>query len=384
MTDKTLVKRRPNELRDLIEGADFRAQLVKALPKPMTPERFVRIAVTSMMRNPQLMQTTKESFFRCLLDLSAMGLEPDGRQAHLIPRRNKHTGLVDCTLVVDYKGIKELLYRNQDIIDEHSDVVGDMDIFEYEFGSNKHLFHKPNVHNRGRIFAAYSHIKLPHGGEAFDVMSIEEITAIQRRSAAGDSDKSPWKTDWSEMAKKTVFKRLAKGLPLSPKTRDAMETDQGYDTIEAASVLPIRRATVGGQAKVVDEMSAEEEREESVETIDPELYVSPNDPDEVPAQQTTQAPTSPPTPVSVAPPPSKPPGPLTLVKRQLKEAGYTWEEFLALLKSVRLVSDDVKDINNVPANALHQALSDWDSCIDRLGQERAKNKPSEQTGELPI
>ena len=134
MTDKTLAaKRKPNELRDLIEGPDFRAQLLKALPKAMTPERFVRITATSMMRNPKLMQCSRESFFRCLLDLSAMGLEPDGRQAHLIPRRNK-TGGMDCTLVVDYKGLKELLYRNGDIVDEHSDVVGDMDFFEYEFG----------------------------------------------------------------------------------------------------------------------------------------------------------------------------------------------------------------------------------------------------------
>ena len=91
-----------------------------------------------MMRNPKLMQCSRDTFFRCLLDLSAMGLEPDGRQAHLIPRKNK-TGGLDCTLIIDYKGIKEMLYRNGDIVDEHSDVVGDLDLFEYEYGTNKHL-----------------------------------------------------------------------------------------------------------------------------------------------------------------------------------------------------------------------------------------------------
>ena len=176
MTDKTLAaKRKPNELRDIIEGPDFRAQLLKALPKAMTPERFVRITATAMMRNPKLMQCSRETFFRCILDLAAIGLEPDGRQAHLIPRKNNKQGTVDCTLIVGYQGLKELLYRNGDILSEHSDVVGDMDTFDYEFGSNKHLYHKPNIHSRGKVFAAYSHIKLPRGEETFDVMNVEEV-----------------------------------------------------------------------------------------------------------------------------------------------------------------------------------------------------------------
>ena len=205
MTD-TLAKRKPSELRTLIEGPEFRAQLAKGLPNAMSPERFVRITITSTMRNPRLLDCTRETFFRCVLDLAAMGLEPDGRQAHLIPRKNKAGG-TDCTMIIDYKGIKELLYRHGDIIDEHSDVVGELDIFECEYGSNKHLRHVPNTRDRGKIYAAYSFITLPKGGTTFDVMSAEEVEAIRRRSAYPDGE--PWTRDWSEMAKKTVFKRLA-------------------------------------------------------------------------------------------------------------------------------------------------------------------------------
>jgi recombination protein RecT len=364
MTDtKTLAKRKPNELRELIEGSEFRAQLAKALPTAMSPERFVRITVTSTMRNPKLLQCTRDTFFRCLLDLSALGLEPDGRQAHLIPRKNK-TGGMDCTLIVDYKGLKELLYRNGDIIDEHSAVVGDLDHFEYEFGSNKHLTHRPNTRERGKIYCAYSFVTLPRGGTNFEVLSIDEIEAIRKRSAAGDS--GPWVTDWAEMAKKSVFKRLAKGLPLSPRTRDAIEVDNSYEVPEPASVTTTR-ASVGGRREVSSQSLSDPVPENGEE---PEKAAE--EPEEAPGppQMAPETPASPQEPVSPVPGPDKPPGPLTRLRGLLKESGFRSEELLRLLKSVRLINQNVGDLSHVPAKALEEVLGDWENCVKRLELER--------------
>ena len=366
MTDpKALAKRPKNELRELIEGSEFRAQLAKALPNAMSPERFVRITVTSTMRNPKLLLCSRETFFRCLLDLSAMGLEPDGRQAHLIPRKNKAGGM-DCTLVVDFKGLKELLYRNGDIVSEHSDVVGDLDLFEYEFGSNQHLTHRPNTRDRGKVYCAYSYVTLPKGGSAFEVMSVEEIEGIRRRSPAGDS--GPWVTDWSEMAKKTVFRRLSKSLPLSPKTRDAIEVDQTYDAIEPAPIATTR-AVVGGRSREPEPEISEDDKwppvVDYVGLVDEHGPVEEPEPP-APVHQTPQEP------VSAEKAPDKPPGPLQRVRLALKEAGFKAEELLNLLKTVRLAKSDVKDLGNVPANALEQALEDWQNVIDRLTLERSK------------
>jgi recombination protein RecT len=370
MTDKTLTKRKPNELREIIEGADFRAQLLKALPNGMSPERFVRIAVTSMMRNPKLMQTTRETFFRCLLDLGAMGLEPDGRQAHLIPRKNRHTNAIDCTLVVDYKGLKELMYRNGDIIDEHSDYVGDMDFFEYEFGSNKRLIHRPNVMARGKIFCAYSHVTLPRGGQTFDVMSIDEIELIRKRSASPDS--GPWVTDYLEMCKKTVFRRLSKSLPLSPKTRDAIETDQTYDIVQEPAATPMR-AVVGGTRR---ELAPEEDGEMEA-PADLPSEPEPSEPAGVHQEPQER--------VSEESKVDKAPGPLTTVRARLKEAGYRPDEFLTLLKAVRLAPVGVKDISQVTPAALKEALGDWENCLKRLEIERAnaKNPQPVQPDDFP-
>jgi recombination protein RecT len=354
MTDKPLAKRKPNELRELIEGSEFRAQLAKALPNAMSPERFVRITVTSTMRNPRLLQCSRQTFFRCLLDLSAIGLEPDGRQAYLIPRKNKKTGEIDCTLIIGYQGIKELLYRNGDIIDEHSDVVGDMDHFEYEFGSQKHLIHRPNVHSRGRIFAAYSYISLPRGGQTFQVMGIEEIEAVRKRSAS--PEEGPWISDWSEMAKKTVFRRLAKGLPLSPKTRDALELDQADDLAQPVSPT---RAMIGGKA--IQAMPDEDPGLAFEEPLEPQ-----SDDDE---------------PVSPPEASQKPPGPLTRLKWALKEAGFKPDELVALLKlpSVHLITDDrINRIDLVPRRALEQCLDDWDNCVLKLKEQRELAKQPQE------
>lgn len=365
MTDKPLQKRRPNELRDLIEGPDFRAQLLKALPNAMSPERFIRITATSMMRNPKLMQCNRDTFFRCLLDLSAMGLEPDGRQAHLIPRKNK-TGGLDCTLIIDYKGIKEMLYRNGDIVDEHSDVVGDLDLFEYEYGTNKHLTHRPNTHNRGKIFCVYSFITLPRGGNTFDVMSSEEIETVRKRSSSPDN--GPWLSDWSEMAKKTVFKRLAKGLPLSPKTRDAIELDNTYEVEHTPMTSTPMRAVIGGTRA---SSTGDDEPQPSAQPIwSGEHRANIPEPDPEPAEA-DGVPQTPQERVSDQSKADKPPGPLTLVRTRLKEAGFKPEALVKLLIAVRLVHPDVADISHVPAKALEEALSDWENCIKRLEVERA-------------
>ena len=68
-------------------------------------------------------------------------------------------------------------------------------------------------------------------------MSVDEIEAIRRRSKAGNS--GPWVTDWNEMAKKTVFRRLTKWLPLSPEFRDAVEADD-----EPSAPIEVRQAKV--------------------------------------------------------------------------------------------------------------------------------------------
>ena len=218
-------------LKQTINGEAMREQFARALPAHLSAERFCRIAITALSRTPKLLECTQESVMRCLLDLSALGLEPDGRRAHLIPYGR------DCTLVVDYKGLVELAMRSGVIAKLHADVVCENDVFEYQMGEvTQHRIDWQN--DRGEMYAAWAMAQTKTGERFFAVMSRSEVEAIRNRSRAGKS--GPWVTDFAEMAKKTVFRRLAKWLPLSAEFRDLLDKDdeQFRDVTPAPTVIP--------------------------------------------------------------------------------------------------------------------------------------------------
>lgn len=216
-------------IRDRLQGDDFRLAVAKALPRHLKPDRFIRIALTAITRTPALADCDQASFFQSLLSLSQYGLEPDGRRAHLIPFNNRKRGVIECQLILDWKGLSELIFRSGLVSTLHADVIRAGDIFDYSMGVLKdHIPHylrrdagKPK--EAGEVYAAYAVATMKDGSRKCEVMSEEQIEGIRRRSKAGDS--GPWVTDRAEMAKKTAFRRLSKWLPLSAELREAVEHD---------------------------------------------------------------------------------------------------------------------------------------------------------------
>lgn len=170
-----------------------------------------------------------------MLTLSQMGLEPDGRHAHLIPYGK------ECQAIIDYKGLVQLALRSDQVAKIHADVVCENDDFEYDLGAiNRHRidFRKP----RGNVFAVYAMCEMKDGSIACEVMSKTDVELVRSRSRAGNS--GPWVTDWNEMAKKTVFKRLSKWLPMSSEYRDAVDLeDNSTVQIDQSHVLNIEPAS---------------------------------------------------------------------------------------------------------------------------------------------
>jgi recombination protein RecT len=222
----------------LISSDAYKKQFALALPKHLKPERFIRIALTALTKNPKLGKCTQASLVSCLLDLSALGLEPDGRRAHLIPYMNNKTGELVCTLIVDYKGLVELAMNTKEVSNIHADVICENDIFEYNLGQI--VRHEIDFHrDRGVMYAAYCIITMKDGTKKCEVMTKAEIDAIRERSKAGKD--GPWVTDYNEMAKKTVFRRASKWIKLSPEVREKLEKDDAglYDIDPLAPGAPM-------------------------------------------------------------------------------------------------------------------------------------------------
>lgn len=233
---------RKNDLRQLIASDRMKQQFASALPQHLSADRFCRIALTALTRMPKLAECTQESLMRCLLDLSALGLEPDGRRAHLIPFDNRKLGTVECTLILDWKGLAELAMRSGIIAKLHADVVCENDEFDYNLGevvSHKIDFRKP----RGEMYAAYAMAVTKEGPVFVAVLNKDEIDSVMKRSQGYKSaiqynKTHPWLTDYNEMAKKTAFRRLSKWLPLSAEFRDAVDKDDDMPPLEPRDVTP--------------------------------------------------------------------------------------------------------------------------------------------------
>src|SRR4029077_12010336 len=138
-------------IRDFLQSQDFQKQAMLALPKGANYPRFARSALTATFTNPKLLDCSRDSFLNCLMRLAQAGLEPDGRRAHLIPRKNKD-GAIHCTLQIHYKGIAEQARRNGDVAYIHCDVVCDNDQFDYRFGTGAKLEHIPAAGARGEVW----------------------------------------------------------------------------------------------------------------------------------------------------------------------------------------------------------------------------------------
>lgn len=229
--DKTAL---PRSVKSWLASDYLREQIRLVLPKHCTAERMVRVALTALMRTPKLAGCTPESVMKCMLDLSALGLEPDGRRAHLIPYGNT------CTLIIDYKGLVELARKNGEVSYIRADVVCDKDVFTYVNGEVNHAIDFRN--DRGPMYAAYAVVTFKDGSKHSEVMVRSEIEAIRKRSKAGDD--GPWVTDYNEMAKKTCFRRASKWITLSPEVQDALDCDVDTSAVNGSLVEEMPTAKI--------------------------------------------------------------------------------------------------------------------------------------------
>ena len=99
------------------------------------------------------------------------------------------------------------------------------DTFEYEYGLDPKLKHVPAQKDRGNVIMYYAVLKLKNGGVGFEVMSREDVEKFaMKKSKAYRS--GPWQTDFDEMAKKTVLKKVLKYAPLKTEFARAVATDE--------------------------------------------------------------------------------------------------------------------------------------------------------------
>lgn len=217
-------KKAPSSIQDYIE---VMAPAIKAaLPSVMTPERFSRITLSALSANPKLKECTPQSFLGAMMTAAQLGLEPNTPlgQAYLIPFKNH--GRMECQFQLGYKGIIDLAYRSGEVSIIQAHTVYENDEFTYELGLDPKLLHIPAKSNRGNPIAYYAMFKTKDGGYGFQVMSISDVKEHAQKFSKSYGN-GPWQSNFDEMAKKTVLKKVLKYAPLKSDFARGLVQDGG-------------------------------------------------------------------------------------------------------------------------------------------------------------
>lgn len=222
-----------NEIAEVLTNQLALPSVSDALPKDFNKARFVQNAVALMQDNKDLAKYPQAQIVPGLLKGAYLGLDFFNKECYLIPYGS------DLQFQVDYKGSIKLAkkYAVRPVDEIYARIVREGDEFSEEVRDNEPVINfKPKPFNNGKIIGAFAVCQYKDGGAKVEVMSIEQLDAAKRMSKAQTG--TAWKFFPEEMYKKTVIRRLCKGIPieLENSTQEALMHDDTVIDSEARVV----------------------------------------------------------------------------------------------------------------------------------------------------
>lgn len=272
------------EIQKLFESDWAQKKIAGALPKHLTPERIQKLAVSVIARTPELMRCNLRSLVEGVATLADLGLELGGGlgYAYLVPYG------AQAQAIIGWRGLIELARRSGKLKEVRTRVVYSKDVFELTYGDEEKLVHRVrDLNDRGELVAVYCIAEFKDGTRHLELMSKAEIEKVRAKSPTGRSAKSPWSTDYEEMARKTVVRRSSKYWPLSAedfgRSAAEVESEDNGEMIDAVSAAVSRGVSAPSapssivdagvdaisDAEIVDPVTGEVSSSSSPKPIDP-------------------------------------------------------------------------------------------------------------------
>ncbi|MFD7793560.1 recombinase RecT [Streptomyces sp. NPDC059759] len=233
-----------------------------ALPRHVDRVHFMSVARAIL---PNLSKCSNQSITSALLACARFGLEPDGRQAAVIPYGDT------ATFQPMYEGYIELMYRHPRVDSVHFNWVREKDAWDYEptAPSPKDFFHKPRVdlteEERGPVILAYAFAWIEGRRSQVIILNRSQAEAIRdkyskayKKAENKGTKDSPWHTDFDAMWAKSGVRRLVKVVPTSHELAELVQADDDADDNSAAPAV-IRGTVVARDEQGPGEGGAEEQ-----------------------------------------------------------------------------------------------------------------------------
>jgi len=244
MANEMVVREKALSLRDFLSNKDRIKSFEAVLPAWLSVDRFLKVVFSSALRNPKILDCTKESILNAVMGCATLGLEPILGRAYLIPYNNnkqingRWQKVLECQFQPGYQGLIDLARRSNTISDVRAYNVYQNDEFDLSFGMTPDIHHRPWYmvpekagEGPGDIFGAYCVWILKDGTKHPEFMHIMDIHKRRDRSQAYQNDmkykttNSPW-LQWPEdMNLKTVIKHSSKMVPASIEFMQAVSYD---------------------------------------------------------------------------------------------------------------------------------------------------------------
>ena len=236
----------------------------------ISPERLVKVALAAIFRTPKLLECNPVSLLNAFMECSQLGLECGGvlGQAYLVPYSNKvkREGQPDrwemsAQFILGYRGMIALARRSGEIASIEANVVREGDRFEERKGTDPMLLHVPNRDTTEvkPLRLVYAIARLTSGETVTEVMSRADVDKIRARSKSKDN--GPWVSDYDEMARKTVVRRLFKYLPVSIEVQAVVNEDDERDraTIDVVPQIEGESRAASLARRITESKAAPEE-----------------------------------------------------------------------------------------------------------------------------
>lgn len=222
-----------DEVRNTIMSEEVKHQLHMVLPPQMPVERFQRVAITAINKNPDLIECSRQSLYNAFMVCAQDGLLPDGQEAAIV-KYNSKDGVPTAQYQPMVKGILKKIRNSGELKSIMATCIYKEDPFRYWVDDDgEHLKHEPDLFaaDRGRIIGAYALAKTKDDAIYIKVMTAAEIETVRQSSKAKNA--TPWTQWWDQMAEKTVIRRLAKRMPMSTDLDDFMRRDDELHEVQA-------------------------------------------------------------------------------------------------------------------------------------------------------
>lgn len=242
-------------------------EFAKVLPSHISSEKFIRVAQTAILDNPNLLACDRRSLYAACTRAAQDGLLPDGREGAIVPFKDKAQWMPMIA------GILKRIRNSGELHSIVALVVCEEDEFEYWVDTDgEHVKHKPILfQDAGDIIGVYALAKTKDGGvyiEAMSVAQVEKVRAVSKAKNAGT-----WSQWWDEMAKKTVLRRLSKRLPMNTDNLDLIQRDDELTDLgstAAQNLLKPPQEIVQPQKKqsrlasAIEAVAVQEERDQTI------------------------------------------------------------------------------------------------------------------------